>query len=65
MNVIIDNLRLDAMRYMNKVAIKRRTVEQEIFRLENIQRLWSKIFIGFNMFGLSVVLLKDMPIWKV
>ena len=60
----IDVLRLESRKAINAINKERRLEENEIRRLEKNSDLVRLLYIGLNILGLIVVMMKDLPIWK-
>ena len=62
---LLNTLRLESRAAINEVAAERQRVEDEINKersRRSMLRLWT---VALNILGLAVVMLKDLPIWKL
>lgn len=60
----IDKLRLKSMSAINAITKQRSLLERDIGILEAKRHLIHLVSVGLNILGLSIVMLKDLPVWR-
>ncbi len=60
---LIDTLRLQSMKAINNLKIERDKLVEKNENLNSKQEFIRLIYVSLNIFGLIIVLLKDLPVW--
>lgn len=61
---LVDKLRLASGNTINDVNKQREELDEELRELKNQEEVLRMLHITLNILGLSLLLLKDLPIWK-
>jgi hypothetical protein len=60
---LIDSLRLQSMQSINKLKNNRTKLAEENQILDSKREFIRLVYVSLNIFGLIIVLLKDLPVW--
>ena len=60
----IDGLRLESSTAINAIAERRLSLKREIMKQESRKDHVILLQIALNLFGLTIVMLKDLPVWR-
>ena len=59
-----DSLRLESQEKINALGKERYQIEEKIKSFESNGKVLQMLSVGLNIFGLILVMLKDLPVWK-
>ena len=63
-NKMLDDIRGEVVAAMNKVPRERHQLEKRRSKMEVWRRQCQRFSIGFILLGLTIIMFKDLPIWK-